>query len=135
MSGIFNASVFNNSVFNTGTTGQTITVICGGDGDLPSWKDYVKAVSDRHTAQYVIKEQKKELAKVERKIVASRVKVKKTEKPEGILANLWKLEERKTEIKERIYEAKQEFMQLDKFIESFIASEEIDDDDEEILFH
>lgn len=98
-----------------------------------SWQDHVKAKSDLRNARFEIKEQKKELAKVERKIVAARIKVKNLEKPEGILANLWKLEERKTRIKERIYEAKQEFMQLSKLIESLEAHEEIDEDDEEIL--
>ena len=129
MSGIFNADIFGD-IFNGGEeyVGQVIFV----SGDSETWQDYLKAISDRRTLQYALQEQKKELAAVQRKIVTANSKVKKAEHPEGILANLFRLEQKKDELVVKVRALKVKVEPLDWLIESFKQSE-IDDDDEEMM--
>ena len=135
MAGNFFGGPFFGGGFFGANAGPTITVIYGAGGDTPTWKDHVKAVADRRTAQYALRAEEKKLATVKRKIVKAVQQVKKAEKPDGILANLWRLEERKAVIEEKVQILEAKIAPLDWFIESFRNSEEIDDDDEEILFH
>lgn len=100
-------------------------VVVGAGGEFESWEDYVKAEFRRkHLKAELVKEEKK-LKTVQKRIKSVE---KKSEKTEGILANLLRLEFKKQEIQHRIEALKVEMIPLEMFLEV-----DIDDDDEEVM--
>jgi hypothetical protein len=104
----------------------TVQVGISVGGAFESWEDYVRAVHEKSQLEKEVKKKKVELKKVEKQIQAARKK-----KPtDGILAKLLSLELKKDEIKVEVHAKQSDLISLQWIIDS----QEIDDDDEEVMF-
>jgi septal ring factor EnvC (AmiA/AmiB activator) len=104
--------------------------VSGGGGDeFISWKDQLWAIHLRRTAQYELKKEVTTLKKVEQQIkeVEKQVAKKRTE---GILANLFRLEQRHDEVSHRVMIAERKLEGLEIAIAA-ISKREIEEDDED----
>lgn len=99
-------------------------ILLGAGGEFESWQDYVAAEFRKKHLQFELVKQEKKLKTVEKRIRS----VEKSEKTEGILANLLRLEFKKQEIERKIEALEVEMIPLEMFLEA-----EIDDDDEEVM--
>jgi uncharacterized protein YacL (UPF0231 family) len=104
----------------------TVQVGISVGGAFESWEDYVRAVHQKSQLEKEVKKKKVELKKVEKQIQAAQ----KKEPTEGILAKLLTLELKKDEIKVEVHAKQSDLISLQWIIES----QEIDDDDEEVMF-
>ena len=98
-----------------------------GDGG-PSWQDFVTAEFRKNHVLKELKQEEKKLETLEKRIVQAKNKLKKSEHPDGILANLFKLEMKRDEVENKIEALRVEMIPLERFIDA-----EIDEDDEEML--
>lgn len=89
--------------FQQGVVVRTVLVTEDVGG---GWEDYVKEKNDQKLRRE-LRTQERQLKKVEKKI--ANVEKKLAKHPEGILANLHRLEARREEIKTRIREIRIEF--------------------------
>jgi uncharacterized protein YacL (UPF0231 family) len=104
----------------------TVQVGISVGGAFESWEDYVRAVHQKSQLEKEVKKKKAELKKVEKQIQAAQ----KKEPTEGILAKLLTLELKKDEIKVEVHAKQSDLISLQWIIDS----QEIDDDDEEVMF-
>jgi hypothetical protein len=113
-----------------GINPQTVTVqtLATGAGGELTWQDHVKALHEKRMLEGRIREQKKELKKVEKKLKTV-VKKAKEERTEGILANLLDLEFKRDEIENTITALE---VNLEPLIMA-IAKDEIAEDDQEFF--
>lgn len=109
-------------------TPQVVTTVTVGGGDIPTWQDHVKALNDQKFLELRLNDQKKELKRVQKKIKVAEQRYK-SEKSEGILENLWKLEQKKEEIEHKIQAMEVDLKPLILAIEKF----EIEEDDQEFM--
>ena len=127
---------FGGQFFGGGFFGQIsqVVVVVGAGGDRPTWEEYVKARNDLKLLDLELKGEEKKLASVDRKIVKAQQQVKKAEKPEGILANLWRLEQHREALQAKVEVLEKRIEPFECLVQIF-QDQEIDDDDEEILLH
>ena len=111
----------------TVVTPTTTTVVQVGGGGFESWQDYVKALHEKRQLAVQLKKKKAELKKVEKKIAVA--KKNPPEHPQGILANLFRLELKREELRTEIHAKESELLSLQWLIEAV----EIDEDDEEVM--
>ena len=90
---------FGGKFFGGGFFGRAVQ---GGYGAVLGWKDYLKDTHEQREAERQLKKAKSEVKKVHRQIKAAEKKVAKappSRPPEGILANLHRLAERREELR------------------------------------
>lgn len=110
---------------------QTVFVSFGGGGRELTWQEHLLAKKEKHDLEQQLREKKAELKKVVRKIKAAEKKVEKSEHPEGILANLWKLADRREELKKEIQATHQEWMDVQTLLIAALKQKEYEEEDEE----
>ena len=105
------------------TPQATITLV----GDGQSWQDYVTAENKKNLLQKAVAKEEKKLERIEKQIAREMKKVKASEHPEGILANIFKLEMGRDELENKIEAMRIEMIPIEAFLQA-----EIDEDDEDI---
>ena len=106
------------------TPQATITLV----GDGQSWQDYVTAENKKNLLQKAVAKEEKKLERVEKQLAREIKKVKTSGHPDGILANIFKLEMKRDELENKIQAVKLEMIPIEAFLEAEIAA-----DDEEVL--
>lgn len=113
-------------------TVQTVFVNVGGAGEPLSWEEAVLEVHKKRMLEERIRKYGKELKRVQKKIKVAAKKVKQAPvHPEGILANLWKLEERKEEIKLEVKQLREEVLNIETLLIAAQKLKEYEEEDEE----
>lgn len=103
--------------------------------DVPSWKESLKAVHEQRELERKLAQAKKEVRQVDNKIRQAEKKVTQAPtikaRPQGILANLHRLEVRRDALQVKIQDYEQQLLDLEPLITASRRSKEIDDDDED----
>ena len=110
--------------------GEVVTppVVTIAVGDGSSWQDFVTAEFRKNHVLKELKQEEKKLETLDKRIVQAKKKLKKSEHPDGILANLFKLEMKRDDVENKIEALRVEMIPLERFIDA-----EIDEDDEEVM--
>lgn len=124
---------FGGQFFGGGFFGALVTVNVSGGGVVPSWRETLEERHRKRVLEREIQLYGKKLKAVTLKIRAAEKKVAAAQKkaslpPQGILANLHLLSEKKEELKLEIRRFKQELVDIETML---IASQRMKDYDED----
>lgn len=118
------------------------TVSSGGGGipqgflgkDVPSWRESIQASHEARELERKLAQAKKEIKAVDTKIRREEkraVKAGPAPRPQGILANLHRLEVKREAIQLKIQGYEAQLLDLEPLITASKRSQELDDDDDE----
>lgn len=114
-----------------------VRVNLGGGGRVLSWEEAVLEEHKKRLLEERIRKYGSELKQVQKKIKKVEVAAQKAgrsepKKVDGILANLWKLEERKEELKNQVVQLKQEVVDIQTLLIAAQKQKDYEEDEEDI---
>lgn len=125
---------FGGKFFGGGFFGQIVLV--SGGGEVLSWQEEIKARARKLDLEREMKSAVKTAKQIVHKIAVETKKLAKVQESggsvDGILANLWKLEERKTDLQQRVKVVKRELVDIQTLLIASQKQKEYDEDEEEI---
>ena len=135
MASAFQSNAFQTSPLAFQISGSPPVIInVGGAGEVPSWREHLEAVHRKRVLERDLLLYGKRLKKTVLAIRAAEKKVAtaKSSPPDGILANLWRLAEKKEELKLQIQRFKQEITDIETMLISAQLMKDYDEDEDDI---